>query len=134
MKKFNIGTKRKLYKEDLNLLVKKLDSWVIDKVKSEKFGIHWVYYKSHSVYVNYKNPKSGILDDELNEVFEGDVLLSIHDYKVTVRIDENGEYYGELICDDNHPCKNSRYDLNSGYEYYKHFEEYEKLQKLGLEE
>jgi hypothetical protein len=31
--------------------------------------------------------------------------------------EDNGNYYGKLICDDNHSCKNIPYSLNNGKGY-----------------
>jgi hypothetical protein len=41
--------------------------------------------------------------------------VSEWDYEVEVKWDsDDEEYYGKLVCDENHPCANMQYDLNSG--------------------
>lgn len=39
----------------------------------------------------------------------------VHDrwgYDLIVCVDEDGDYYGQLVCDDDHSCKNIPYCLN----------------------
>ena len=63
--------------------------------------------------------KKQYFDDNNILIQLGDKLKSEWGYEVIVREGENGEYYGELICDDNHSCKNIPYALNGGKGYKK---------------
>lgn len=50
------------------------------------------------------------------DIKEGQILESKWNYEVVVRKNNEG-FYGELICDENHPCKNIPYALNDGEGY-----------------
>lgn len=61
-----------------------------------------------------------LFDDNNEPIFVGDTLLSVHKYEVVVRYDEKfNEYEGQLVCDENHSCKNIPYALNNGMDYTK---------------
>lgn len=60
---------------------------------------------------------TGYWDDSGNKIYVGDTLLSKWNYKVIVVQDEDGNYNGKLVCDDNHSCKNIPYALNKGKGY-----------------
>lgn len=64
-----------------------------------------------TLYLNY----TGYVDDNDEPIFIGDRLKSKYGYEVTVvRDDDTGEYYGRLVCDDNHTCKDIPYSINKG--------------------
>ena len=50
------------------------------------------------------------------DIREGQILECKWGYDVIVKKDDFG-FYGKLICDDNHPCKNIGYALNDGEGY-----------------
>ncbi len=62
---------------------------------------------------------TGLFDDTHKPIFLGDKLRSKWNYEVIVVKDENGNYIGKLVCDDNHICKNIPYALNKGKGYIK---------------
>ena len=62
---------------------------------------------------------TGYFDDDNKPIFVGDKLKSEWDYEVIVVKDEDGDYSGKLVCDDNHSCKNIPYALNKGKGYSK---------------
>ena len=51
------------------------------------------------------------------DIREGMILESKWGYDVEVCPDEDGEFYGKLICEKGHPCENIPYDLCSGNGY-----------------
>ena len=53
-------------------------------------------------------------DDNNNPINIGDILQSEWGYKVVVSVDDDGDLYGKLVCDDNHSCKDIPYSLNEG--------------------
>lgn len=61
--------------------------------------------------------KTGLKDDNGIPIFLGDTLLSKYKYQVVVEIRENGDYYGRLVCKDDHSCKDIPYALNGGRGY-----------------
>jgi hypothetical protein len=61
---------------------------------------------------------TGYLDDNNQPIYVGDKLKSEWGYEIIV-VENNGDYYGQLICDDTHSCKNIPYDLNKGKGYKK---------------
>ena len=65
------------------------------------------------------NKFTGYFDDVNKPILVGDKLRSEWNYEVIVVKDENGNYFGELICDDTHSCKNIPYALNEGRGYIK---------------
>ena len=62
---------------------------------------------------------TGFHDDANNPIFVGDELKSEWNYMVIVVKDEDGDYSGKLVCDDNHSCKNIPYAINKGKGYCK---------------
>lgn len=64
--------------------------------------------------MSIKEKDTGFFDDKGKHIYVGDILRSEWNYDVIVRQDEEGQYYGELICTRNHPCKNMTYALNKG--------------------
>ena len=62
---------------------------------------------------------TGYFDDANKPIFVGDKLRSDWNYEVIVVKDEDGDYSGKLVCDDNHSCKNIPYSLNKGKGYSK---------------
>ena len=64
---------------------------------------------------------TGYNDDNGSKIFIGDKLRSEWGYDVIVVKDEDGDYTGKLICDENHTCKNIPYALNNGNGYAKVF-------------
>ena len=62
---------------------------------------------------------TGYFDDANNPIFVGDKLKSEWNYEVLVVKDEDGDYSGKLVCDNNHSCKNIPYALNKGKGYSK---------------
>jgi hypothetical protein len=61
------------------------------------------------------------VDEAGNEIFVGDILMSIDSYCVMVCQDEGGHFYGSLICEIGNSCRNIPYALNEGHDYYKVF-------------
>ena len=53
-------------------------------------------------------------DDNNNPILVGDTLKSEWGYEIIVVKDDDGDYSGKLVCDDNHSCKNIPYGLNEG--------------------
>ena len=64
---------------------------------------------------------TGYYDDNHKQILEGDKLRSEWGYEVIVIKDEDGDYVGKLICNENHTCKNMPYALNDGNGYVKIF-------------
>lgn len=64
---------------------------------------------------------TGYSDDNGSKILIGDKLRSEWGYEVIVVKDEDGDYTGKLICDENHTCKNMLYALNNGNGYTKVF-------------
>lgn len=65
---------------------------------------------------NNLNTFTGYYDDNNNPIFVGDKLKSKYDYEVIVCKDKTGYYYGKLVCDKKHSCKNIPYAINgNGY-------------------
>ena len=67
----------------------------------------------------YDENFTGYYDDVNEPIFIGDELKSEWNYNVIVVKDENGNYNGKLICDNNHNCKDIPYALNNGKGYIK---------------
>lgn len=62
-----------------------------------------------------KTEFTGYWDDKNTPIFVGDTLKSEWGYEVIVQKAKNGkEFYGQLVCDKNHSCKNIPYALNKG--------------------
>ena len=57
---------------------------------------------------------TGYYDDNKKPIYVGDTLKSEYNYKVIVMKDVDGDFYGKLICDKNHLCKDMPYALNKG--------------------
>jgi hypothetical protein len=57
---------------------------------------------------------TGYLDDNGEPIFVDDILESEWKYQVVVQESEDGDFYGKLICDDSHSCKDIPYSLNEG--------------------
>ncbi len=55
--------------------------------------------------------RTGIYDNNGIEIEVGDILHSEWGYDVIVKQDEEGDYYGALVCEDNHSCKNIPYSI-----------------------
>ena len=53
-------------------------------------------------------------DDWGHPIYEGDKLYSEWDFYVIVCCDENDHFYGKLVCNDDHSCKDIPYDLSDG--------------------
>jgi len=66
-----------------------------------------------------KNNFTGYFDDNNEPIFVGDKLKSEWNYEIIVVKDSDNSYYGKLICNDNHSCKNIPYALNNGSGYCK---------------
>ena len=62
---------------------------------------------------------TGFYDDNNKQILVGDKLKNEFGYEVIVVRDEDGDYIGKLVCDDNHSCKNIPYSLNEGKGYSK---------------
>lgn len=69
--------------------------------------------------LSYTDNFTGYFDDTNKPIFVGDKLRSEWNYEVIVVKDEDGDYSGKLVCDDNHSCKNMPYSLNKGKGYSK---------------
>ena len=63
--------------------------------------------------LTYRKP-TGYLDDNGEPIFVGDILESEWKYQVVVQESEDGDFYGKLICEDSHSCKDIPYSLNEG--------------------
>ena len=50
-------------------------------------------------------------DKNGREIFVGDMLECDHGYMITV-IEDNGDFYGKLLCEPNHSCADIPYALN----------------------
>jgi hypothetical protein len=61
-----------------------------------------------------KKEFTGFYDENRSKIYLYDKLRSEWNYDVIVHKDENGDYYGKLVCDKNHSCKDIPYALNSG--------------------
>ena len=61
-----------------------------------------------------ENKLTNYFDDNNIPIYVGDMLHSEWGYEVIVSIDNDGDLYGKLICDDNHSCKDIPYALNNG--------------------
>lgn len=61
--------------------------------------------------------KGKYFDDNNNEITLGDTLNSEWGYKVIVKKEKMGDWYGQLVCDKRHSCKNIPYALNGGKGY-----------------
>jgi len=70
--------------------------------------------------MKYKN-FTGFLDDNNKPIFLNDKLKSEWGYEIIVNVDSDGDYYGQLVCDNNHSCKNIPYSLNEGKGFLKIF-------------
>lgn len=57
------------------------------------------------------------LDDNGNKIFLGAKLKSEWGFEVIVKMYEDGGFYGQLVCNDKHSCKNMPYALNNGRGY-----------------
>lgn len=66
---------------------------------------------------------TGYFDDNGEPIFVGDKLKSIYGYEVIVRKSTPNEsiddFYGELVCDSTHSCKDIGYALNKGKQHTK---------------
>ena len=60
---------------------------------------------------------TGYFDDNGDPIYVGQKLKSQWNYEVIVCKSDNGSFYGKLVCDDNHSCKNIPYALNDGMGY-----------------
>ena len=63
---------------------------------------------------NINNNFTGYSDDNGNPIFVGQKLESKWGYEVIVCKSDEDAYYGQLVCNDEHSCKNMPYDLNEG--------------------
>jgi len=77
-------------------------------------------YYGHNFHVT-QGESTGYYDVNRNEIFVGDTLESEWGYDVIVKKDDEGNYYGQLVCDDDHSCKDIAYALNEGKGYNKLF-------------
>lgn len=68
--------------------------------------------------IEAKHKSTGLFDDNKNPIFVGDTLKSEHGYEVVVS-ELDGDFFGKLVCDDNHTCKDIPYALNRGNSYTK---------------
>lgn len=57
---------------------------------------------------------TGYFDDNINGIYVGDCLKNKYGYTVVVYKDENGNYLGKLVCNEDHSCKDIPYGLNGG--------------------
>lgn len=57
---------------------------------------------------------TGYFDDNGEPIYVGEKLKSKWNYEVIVCKSDDGSFYGKLVCDDNHSCKNIPYSLNDG--------------------
>jgi len=62
---------------------------------------------------------TGLYDEDNQPIYLGDRLENEWNYVVIVRTFDGTEYYGELVCDEYHSCKNIPYSLNNGQGYKK---------------
>jgi len=63
----------------------------------------------------YRVNFTGYFDDNNHPICVGDKLKSEHGYEVIVFKDsDDASYYGQLVCDNSHSCKNIPYSLNEG--------------------
>jgi hypothetical protein len=63
---------------------------------------------------------TGYKDNNNNPIFVGDKLKSKWGYEVIVcEYEDKSGYYGKLVCDENHSCKNIPYSLNKGKDHIK---------------
>lgn len=70
---------------------------------------------SHRIKANVvRSNFTGYYDDARKPIFVGDKLRSKYDYEVIVKKDKDGDYYGKLVCDKKHSCRNIPYGLNEG--------------------
>lgn len=67
-----------------------------------------------------KNKKfTGYYDENKARIFVGDRLKSEWGYEVIVEREDEYHYFGKLVCDDNHSCRDIPYSLNEGKGYTK---------------
>jgi len=57
---------------------------------------------------------TNLKDDNNIAIYVGDTLKSEWGYDLIVSVDSDGDFYGKLVCDDNHSCKDIPYSLNEG--------------------
>lgn len=57
---------------------------------------------------------TGYFDDNGNPIYVGQKLKSEWNYEIIVCKSGDGSFYGQLVCDDSHSCKNIPYALNDG--------------------
>ena len=62
---------------------------------------------------------TGFFDDYDRAFFVGDKLKNEYGFEVIVVKDEDGDYSGKLVCDDEHHCKDIPISLNQGKGYRK---------------
>lgn len=55
-----------------------------------------------------------LYDDRNMPIFVGDILRCTDGYDVIVYKDNDGNYFGKLICSENDPAKDIPCDLNKG--------------------
>jgi hypothetical protein len=58
--------------------------------------------------------QTGLFDEEGKSISVGDILRCVHGYNVVVTEDNDGSFYGKLICEPGHSCENIPYALNKG--------------------
>ena len=68
--------------------------------------------------IEAKHKSTGLFDDSKNPIFVGDTLKSEHGYEVVVS-ELEGNFFGRLVCEDTHACKDIPYSLNGGKGYLK---------------
>jgi hypothetical protein len=77
------------------------------------------YITSDSKIINHRFLKpTNLFDMKGLPIHVEDKLRSIYNYDVIVKEAENGVFYGQLVCDENHPYKDIPYALNNGLDFF----------------
>ena len=66
---------------------------------------------------NQNGKYTGFHDDKMNSILVGDILKSKDGFYVYVCQDEDGDFYGSLVCEIGDSCRNIPYALNNGSGY-----------------
>jgi hypothetical protein len=83
------------------------------------FQKKFVYLQNKHINMQNNNKFTGFYDDSNKPIFVGDRLKSKWDFEIIVKQYKDGDFYGKLVCEDNHSCKNIPYALNKGKGYNK---------------
>ena len=66
------------------------------------FDSHYLHKNKIKIILNKKKEFTKMYDDNHKKIYLNDKLRSEWNYDVIVHKDEKGNYYGKLVCEDNH--------------------------------